>query len=220
MLLEKMTTELWRFKQNVRFAHIGQFCINFMRIVTRKTTAAPSIVDGADEDRDADKTPQWRYSVQYYLGDIYSGDYHDQSGVIVESNCLRAQAAVKRLIQDQHPSAASILITGFERINKRPKQRKLKRAQPTGPGYLYLLEGKPGEYKIGFSASPQRRIAVLGVQLPFTIEVIHLIEVDNMLSAERMLHEQFAMRRINGEWFALTTEDVTTIRSLTRIDAE
>ncbi len=215
MLLRTMASGIRHFKQNV---NIGQFCTHFMRIVTLGWKPSMATVH-QDEEAIADNTPRWRYSVQFYVGDLYSGDYHEQSGVIVESNYLRAQATVKHLIEDQHPDALSILIVEFERINKRSKRRKAKRTQPTGPGYLYLIEGKPGEYKIGLSAVPQQRISVLGVQLPFSIEVIHLIETDNMLAAERQLHERFAAQRINGEWFALTDSDVAYIQSLPRIDA-
>ncbi|MEO8608876.1 MAG: GIY-YIG nuclease family protein [Chloroflexota bacterium] len=216
MFLEKMTSRLAILRPKYG---IGQFCIHFMRIFARwLKPVEPDLSD--KQEVSADSTPRWSYVVQYYLGDGYSGGWHQQSGVVVEGNYFRAQATVTALIQDQHPAASFILILEFERINKPEKCRKVKRAQPTGPGFLYLLEGRPGEYKIGLSVLPKRRISMLGVQLPFSIEVIHLIETNNMLAAERQLHERFASRKINGEWYALAEADVTYIRSIARIDTQ
>lgn len=212
MLLRKMASNFRAFKQNV---NIRKLLINFMRIFLREGVSETITINA-----EANTEPKWRYVIQYQLGDIYSGNYHEQTGVIAEGNYLRAQAEVKRLICEQYPGATALLITQFERINKPINRRKLKRAQPTGPGFLYLIQGRQGEYKIGLSAIPQQRIMTLGVQLPFPIEVIHLIETENMLAAERLLHDRFDAQRINGEWFALTDTDVDYIKSLTRIDVQ
>lgn len=71
-----------------------------------------------------------------------------------------------------------------------------------------------GLYKIGLSKDVRARIKTLGVALPFEIEPIHTIKTDDMVTLEKELHAQFNEKRVRGEWFALTPEDVEYVRSL------
>ena len=100
------------------------------------------------------------------------------------------------------------------------KRVRRPRVQPTSPGYLYLLRGVHGFYKIGLSDTPQDRVATLGVQLPFAIEVTHLIKTNNMKAAEGRLHTRYADKRVNGEWFKLDETDVTAICAISEINIE
>lgn len=93
----------------------------------------------------------------------------------------------------------------------KPRPTKL----PT-PGYVYLLQSERG-YKIGKSKSPGKRVETLGVVLPFPIDTVALIKTPNMGQLELELHNHFADKRINGEWFALTPEDVEYIKALETI---
>lgn len=83
-------------------------------------------------------------------------------------------------------------------------------------GYIYLIKGVfPSKcYKIGLTKEPKSRISTLGVQLPFPIEVIHLIKTNDMRGLEKALHNKYADKRVNGEWFALTDSDVQEICSM------
>jgi|SRR5581483_10697493 len=82
-------------------------------------------------------------------------------------------------------------------------------------GYIYLLEAEEtGSYKIGRAKDLDNRIKTFEVKLPFETELRHSIKVQDMACAELALHKKFAGRRINGEWFKLTPEDVSWICSL------
>jgi hypothetical protein len=75
------------------------------------------------------------------------------------------------------------------------------------PGYVYLLQ--LGDiYKIGMSTKPRRRSRQIGAPL------IHKIAVADMEEAEAALHRRFKNKRVRGEWFRLTPEDVTWIKSI------
>jgi hypothetical protein len=77
------------------------------------------------------------------------------------------------------------------------------------PGYIYLIHGIDTPwYKIGHSEQPQVRRAQLGTQGPFRHEMIHAFEVDDMLGAERLLHEFYARKAAEGEWFHLNSTDL------------
>lgn len=80
-------------------------------------------------------------------------------------------------------------------------------------GYVYLLSGG-GYYKIGLSKSVDIRIEQISPKLPFEIELIHQIKADDMVTLENQLHERFADKRVNGEWFMLAQEDIDYIKSL------
>ena len=80
-------------------------------------------------------------------------------------------------------------------------------------GYVYLVQAVMPQnyYKIGCSTNPVERIETLGVRLPFPITPIHQFKVNDMFGIERRLHDKYADKRANGEWFALTDNDVAEI---------
>ena len=81
-------------------------------------------------------------------------------------------------------------------------------------GYVYLLKG--GSYhKIGLSKDADRRMEEITPKLPFETELVCTIATEDMHGLESHLHEQFADKRANGEWFELDRADVEYIRRLT-----
>lgn len=81
-------------------------------------------------------------------------------------------------------------------------------------GFVYLLKSSTGHYKIGRTANPKNRLKTFGVKLPFETEFIALIESENMFALEAELHERYAGKRVNGEWFDLSREDIEYIKGL------
>lgn len=97
--------------------------------------------------------------------------------------------------------------------HNQPKTKKIY------PGFVYLIQQVNGQhYKIGKSITPDKRMSLFEVKLPFPIERICTIETDDMSGLERELHETFANKRVDGEWFALDTEDVEYIKSLAGVE--
>jgi hypothetical protein len=86
--------------------------------------------------------------------------------------------------------------------------------QKNRTGYVYLLSSDNGAYKIGRTKNLKNRTKTLGVQLPFKTEVVVTIATSDMHSLEAQLHQQYAGKRVNGEWFTLSPEDVEHIKSL------
>jgi hypothetical protein len=79
---------------------------------------------------------------------------------------------------------------------------------------VYLVRSVSSAYKIGRTRNPEDRQRTFGIQLPFEVEFIALIEAEDMYTLERELHNRFAQKRINGEWFNLTDADVKYIKGL------
>jgi Meiotically up-regulated gene 113 len=85
-------------------------------------------------------------------------------------------------------------------------------------GYVYLLKhGARSEYKIGRTYSPLRREGEIGIEMPEKVAPIHYIETDDPAGVENYWHTRFAAKRKQGEWFALSPEDVRAFKRWKRI---
>jgi hypothetical protein len=74
-------------------------------------------------------------------------------------------------------------------------------------GVIYLA--KSGEnYKIGKTVDPEGRMRQLSIQLPEELVKVHEITTDDIDYLERHWHRYFSENRRNGEWFALSDDQV------------
>lgn len=103
--------------------------------------------------------------------------------------------------------ALSMLTGPVDRLKvkalKRRQARSLRQLD-NRPGFIYLAQipTEPG-YKIGQSIDVLLRMNQLGATL------IHSFPTGNMAETENGLHKKFAHKRLQGEQFDLTPQDVT-----------
>jgi hypothetical protein len=72
---------------------------------------------------------------------------------------------------------------------------------------IYVI--RSGDFvKIGKANDPQKRIADLQTAHPVKLELLATLPGDKWL--EKQFHNRFSDRRITGEWFRLTDEEVRT----------
>lgn len=83
------------------------------------------------------------------------------------------------------------------------------------PGYVYLIRSPHG-FKIGKTVNMKSRTRLFEVKLPFPITVEHYAWFENYSEAERMLHDTFRTKRLEGEWFELAPADIAHIKLLGR----
>ncbi len=109
---------------------------------------------------------------------------------------------------------------GYEDIVRicEPLEQALDRPQRRSAGkafsYVYLF--RSGRYyKLGHSALPGRRHGELSIQLPQALVVIHTIKTDDPAGVEAYWHKRLHDKRVNGEWFVLTREDVQMFKRRT-----
>lgn len=77
--------------------------------------------------------------------------------------------------------------------------------------YVYLIsDSNTYNYKIGISNNPERRIKSLQTGNDNKLKIIHKILCEYYSDVEKALHYRYNSNKINGEWFELTDNDVTT----------
>jgi hypothetical protein len=102
------------------------------------------------------------------------------------------------------------------KINVSPPD-KPKLLHMPAPGYIYILESRYG-YKIGKTKDLPTRMHFFGVKLPFETGLVHAILSSNITRAESALHSAYADRRIDGEWFALSDNDLSELCDMSSLE--
>ena len=74
--------------------------------------------------------------------------------------------------------------------------------------YLFRIDSSVTSYKIGVSADPQARAEAIARVAGVNTHLVHTFPAADALEAERLLHERFAEKRLQGEYFDLAPEDV------------
>jgi len=79
---------------------------------------------------------------------------------------------------------------------------------------VYLLINEEGKYKIGFTErETKKRIKELQTGSPSEMRVVQEYESDNARKIETILHRFLRSKRISGEWFELTNEEVADFKN-------
>ncbi len=115
---------------------------------------------------------------------------------------------------------AGIVIDGFQTANNEQPQPEPIMEEPIlpdgpRPGWVYVVKGPAGFYKIGRSKDPANRYETFRLNLPFQVEYEHLIACRDMSHAEAALHRLFARcRAVGTEWFKLSKDDLYVLKSI------
>lgn len=88
-----------------------------------------------------------------------------------------------------------------------------RQGAPVRAGYVYILRAETGYHKIGRTLDYEDRRRTFTVKLPFRIEYELVIASEDYAQLEADLHERYADKRVDGEWFELTSDDIARLRA-------
>jgi hypothetical protein len=141
------------------------------------------------------------------------------------SDCERLISCLKEYI-DRRKLIEIILDAGVDEVDElsdpmqaaRHRTPKLEALKAGRAGYIYLAFNMNGFFKIGKSDNPIRREKQLRRVYGEDLHFWNVIASSDMAWAETYLHYRFEDRRVNNEWFALLSDEVKWVLSITRID--
>ena len=129
--------------------------------------------------------------------------------------CFKMECFHKQNEEHAHriPSALNYMDT------PRPEPRLPKPRTPKPPavrrgsreGFVYLIRAENGRHKIGRARDLEQRRQGLEREIPLKMEIIHHIACSDYIKAELSLHEKYADRRVQYEWFDLSPEQIAEI---------
>ena len=82
-------------------------------------------------------------------------------------------------------------------------------------GYVYLIcDPNQNAYKIGVTRNiVQNRLKKLQTGNSAELHIIHIIETKYPFRLETLLHNNYKDKKIYGEWYALTSDDINNFKS-------
>lgn len=73
---------------------------------------------------------------------------------------------------------------------------------------LYLIQSESGYIKIGISKRVERRLRDLQISSPEKLTLLFYQPLQKAELIEKKLHQRFSDKRLRGEWFDLTPDDI------------
>jgi hypothetical protein len=99
-----------------------------------------------------------------------------------------------------------------DRVNPDPNKPSLNPRD----GFVYLFKGSD-LYKIGMAEIVERRKVQVEKDCGEKLETVHVIRSSDHFQTERDMHVKYAAKRVKGEWFDLSPEEVAEFCSISEL---
>lgn len=126
---------------------------------------------------------------------------------VKDSQMTLDQVYAEREKLEQQQTEIEKRLKQLQEVEKVARERRPR----STAGYVYLIQSPTTYWKIGRTSNPNDRMKTFNVKLPYEVSYKHLIKTSDMYTLESNLHIKYASRRVEGEWFALTEDDVIEI---------
>ena len=88
-------------------------------------------------------------------------------------------------------------------------------------GYVYILKDNNSDlFKIGRSKNPIKRLSSLNTAAPYRLTLEHIIECDNYIKEEQFLHSILKLYKVRAEWFRLSSDVLSWLKSIPKNPCE
>jgi hypothetical protein len=115
---------------------------------------------------------------------------------------------------DGYEDIVALCSTVLDESHRKEASSNGKANEVVGEVYLF----KSGRYyKIGKTNDTVRRGSEIRIQLPERVSLLHSIKTDDPSGIEAYWHRRFESKRMNGEWFDLSSSDVKAFKRWRRI---
>lgn len=112
----------------------------------------------------------------------------------------------------QKPYVAALLEKRIQELKVEPKDIPAVRYVRREAEFVYLIRAENGLVKIGITINVEQRFRTLDTSCPVEIALIGVLHSDEAIVVEAELHERFEDRRVKGEWFALSSQEIAWIK--------
>lgn len=89
-----------------------------------------------------------------------------------------------------------------------------RRNTATNGGYVYVIRGSENRTKIGIATHLERRVRDLQRASSDHLKVVASVRLDNPRQVEKLLHRRYRHKRLHGEWFDLSDDEVEEIKKM------
>ena len=88
--------------------------------------------------------------------------------------------------------------------------------------FIYAIGTTESRQKIGYSGNPEERLKTLQTGNPETLHLHYQFEIDEEIAEkyERFIHREYNHKRVKGEWFNMTPEEVKALLQYQEIMVE
>ena len=148
------------------------------------------------------------YERLYFQTSQTMSEWHIEDHELYEDYLMIKNAKSTELLGLDMDAIKTRMIYRPETRARQPEESKRKLT----PGYVYILKSEAGRRKIGRTTNPAQRLKNFGVLLPMIVEYELLLKSSEHQLLEKQLHKRFDDFRIEGEWFGLTDEMVSSLR--------
>lgn len=132
-----------------------------------------------------------------------------QSAIVAGYSPKTAYSAGSRLLKE--PYIKDCIDDRLSELEKVLPEQVSSRVECRRSTYVYLIKADNGLIKIGIASDVNGRFINIDSMSPVPLSLLFSFYNEDALRVERKLHKRFAAKRVKGEWFNLSRNEIDWI---------